>query len=184
MSNYNICDNSVSAWKSIYAESYKIILVGDGGVGKSTYIRRHLTGDFERKYLPTVGVYIRDLHLNTSIGEFTFNMWDCAGQEKFSSMRQGYYGGASAAIIMYDVENSLSFDHVCNWYNEIKSVCGNIPIILCRNKVDELQFDINDNRITLPHYDISVKSEYNCNEPLVHLLKLLTKNDAITIESL
>ena len=71
--------------------TFKLVLVGDGGVGKTTFVKRHLTGEFEKKYVATLGVEVHPLPFNTSRGEIYFNVWDTAGQEKFGGLRDGYY---------------------------------------------------------------------------------------------
>ncbi|OXB70746.1 UNVERIFIED_CONTAM: hypothetical protein H355_003781 [Colinus virginianus] len=70
---------------------FKLILVGDGGVGKTTLVKRHLTGEFEKKYIPTLGVEVHPLKFQTNFGQIIFNVWDTAGQEKFGGLRDGYY---------------------------------------------------------------------------------------------
>ena len=72
-------------------KTFKLILVGDGGVGKTTYVKRHLTGDFEKKYVATLGVEVHPLKFRTTHGTITFNIWDTAGQEKFGGLGAGYY---------------------------------------------------------------------------------------------
>lgn len=69
---------------------FKLVLVGDGGVGKTTLVRRHLTGEFEKKYIPTLGVEVNPLAFQTNFGRLKFNVWDTAGQEKFGGLRDGY----------------------------------------------------------------------------------------------
>mmetsp|Transcript_22294 Transcript_22294/g.62613 ORF Transcript_22294/g.62613 Transcript_22294/m.62613 type:complete len:88 (-) Transcript_22294:594-857(-) len=81
--------------------TFKIILVGDGGVGKSTFVKRHSTGEFEKKYKATLGVEVTPLRFNTNMGPITFNCWDCAGQEKFGGLRDGYYIMAQGAIVFF-----------------------------------------------------------------------------------
>ena len=81
----------------------KLVLVGDGGVGKTTFVKRHLTGEFEKKYIPTLGVEVHPMSFHTSKGEYTFDVWDTAGQEKFGGLRDGYYVGGKCGIIMFDV---------------------------------------------------------------------------------
>merc|ERR1712205_37892 len=83
--------------------TFKLILVGDGGTGKTTFVKRHLTGEFEKKYLPTVGVAVHPLDFNTNCGPIRFDCWDTAGQEKFGGLRDGYYIHGQCAIIMFDV---------------------------------------------------------------------------------
>jgi hypothetical protein len=67
------------------------VLVGDGGVGKTTFVKRHLTGEFEKKYVATLGVEVHPLVFHTNRGPIRFNVWDTAGQEKFGGLRDGYY---------------------------------------------------------------------------------------------
>jgi GTPase SAR1 family protein len=60
---------------------FKLILVGDGGVGKTTFVKRHLTGEFEKKYVATLGVEVHPLQFHTNRGPIKFNVWDTAGHE-------------------------------------------------------------------------------------------------------
>ena len=71
--------------------TFKLVLVGDGGVGKTTFVKRHLTGEFEKKYVATLGVEVHPLVFHTNRGAIRFNVWDTAGQEKFGGLRDGYY---------------------------------------------------------------------------------------------
>ena len=68
---------------------FKMILVGDGGVGKTTFVKRHLTGEFEKKYVATLGVEVRPLDFHTNLGKIRFNVWDTAGQERFHVITRG-----------------------------------------------------------------------------------------------
>ena len=71
--------------------TFKLILVGEGGVGKTTFVKRHLTGEFEKKYVATLGVEVHPLRFSTNFGPIQYNVWDTAGQEKFGGLRAGYY---------------------------------------------------------------------------------------------
>lgn len=71
--------------------TFKCVLVGDGGTGKTTFVKRHLTGEFEKKYVATLGVEVHPLVFHTTRGVIRFNVWDTAGQEKFGGLRDGYY---------------------------------------------------------------------------------------------
>ncbi len=109
---------------------FKLILVGDGGTGKTTFIKRHLTGEFEKRYIPTIGVEIHPLVFHTNRGKICFQCWDTAGQVKFGGLRDGYYTRSNCAIIMFDVSNRNTYTNVPNWYREIARVCDHIPIAL------------------------------------------------------
>lgn len=69
---------------------FKLVLVGDGGVGKTTFVKRHLTGEFEKKYIATLGVEVHPMVFHTNHGAIKFNVWDTAGQEKLGGLRDGY----------------------------------------------------------------------------------------------
>merc|ERR550514_1244075 len=115
---------------------FKLVLVGDGGTGKTTLVKRHLTGEFEKKYIPTLGVEVHPLKFSTNCGEMLFNVWDTAGQEKFGGLRDGYYIQGQCAIIMFDVTSRITYKNVPNWHRDIVRVCGHIPMVLVGNKVD------------------------------------------------
>ena len=69
---------------------WKLVLVGDGGVGKTTFVKRHKTGEFEKKYVPTLGAEVNPIDFVTRKGRILFNVWDTAGQEKYAGLRDGY----------------------------------------------------------------------------------------------
>merc|ERR1719329_1670877 len=115
---------------------FKLVLVGDGGVGKTTFVKRHLTGEFEKKYIATLGVEVHPMQFFTSKGQICFNVWDTAGQEKLGGLRDGYYIGGHSGIIMFDVCSRITYQNVPKWYKYLVRVCENIPIVLVGNKVD------------------------------------------------
>ncbi|MDO9333807.1 MAG: GTP-binding protein, partial [Dehalococcoidales bacterium] len=98
------------------APRFKLILVGDGGVGKTTFVKRHRTGEFEKRYVATMGVEVNPLPFSTSLGPIVYNCWDTAGQEKFGGLRDGYYIGGNAAIIMFDVTARVTYKSVPHWH--------------------------------------------------------------------
>ena len=72
--------------KTEHVAAFKVIVVGDGGVGKTTFINRHRTGEFTSKYIATMGVEVSPLTFYTTEGTIKLNMWDCAGQQEFKSI--------------------------------------------------------------------------------------------------
>ena len=89
--------------------TFKLVLVGDGGTGKTTFIKRHLTGEFEKKYVATLGVEVHPLVFHTNRGAIRFNVSDTAGQEKIGGLRDGYYFQGQCAIIMFDVTSCVTY---------------------------------------------------------------------------
>jgi len=158
---------------------FKLVLVGDGGVGKTTFVKRHLTGEFEKKYNATVGVEVHPLQFQTNRGLIVYNVWDTAGQEKFGGLRDGYYIGGQCAIIMFDVTSRITYKNVPNWHKDLIRVCENIPIVLCGNKVDVKDRKVKAKAITfhrknnMQYYDISARSNYNFEKPFLWLARKL-----------
>eukprot|EP01001_Neometanema_parovale_P008639 NODE_4906_length_1002_cov_730.147895_g4699_i0.p1 GENE.NODE_4906_length_1002_cov_730.147895_g4699_i0~~NODE_4906_length_1002_cov_730.147895_g4699_i0.p1 ORF type:complete len:217 (-),score=77.10 NODE_4906_length_1002_cov_730.147895_g4699_i0:295-945(-) len=166
--------------------TFKLILVGDGGTGKTTFVKRHITGEFEKKYIATIGVEVHPLTFQTNRGLICFNVWDTAGQEKFGGLRDGYYIQGNCAIIMFDVTSRQTYKNVPNWHRDIVRVCENIPIVLVGNKVDVMERAVKAKQITfhrkknLQYYDISAKSNYNFEKPFLWLAKKLANDNNLT----
>lgn len=162
--------------------TFKLILVGDGGTGKTTFVKRHLTGEFEKRYIATVGVDVHPLTFQTNCGMICFNCWDTAGQEKFGGLRDGYYIQGNCAIIMFDVTSRNTYRSVPNWYRDIVRVCDVIPMVLVGNKVDAPDRQVKAKMITfhrkktLQYYDISAKTNYNFEKPFLWLSKRLAND--------
>ena len=160
---------------------FKLILVGDGGVGKTTLVKRHISGEFEKKYVATLGVDVRPLTFYTTHGQIIFDVWDTAGQEKFGGLRNGYYIGGKCAMIMFDVTARVTYKNVPNWYRDIERICGGIPIALVGNKVDSKDRTVKARHITfhrqknMQYFDISAKSNYNYEKPFLWLAQKLAK---------
>jgi len=156
---------------------YRILIVGDGGVGKTSYIDKCVSDEFNAKYQCTFGVVFRKKYIEADGEMCDVTFIDCAGQEKYSFPTAVHKNTrVDGAIIMFDVASFLSFGSVLEWRNRINNVYGNIPIVLCGNKVDSprryvTQSSINFHRKAgIKYYDISVKSGYNCTFPLIDMI--------------
>jgi GTP-binding nuclear protein Ran len=168
------------------APDFKLILVGDGGVGKTTFVKRHMTGEFEKKYVATLGVEVHPLLFHTNRGPIVFNVWDTAGQEKLGGLRDGYYIQGQCAIIMFDVTSRITYKNVPNWHRDLTRVCENIPIVLVGNKVEIKDRKVKAKQITfhrkknLQYYDVSAKSNYNFEKPFLWLARKLAGDNNLT----
>ncbi|GKT55509.1 GTP-binding nuclear protein gsp1 ran [Colletotrichum tofieldiae] len=156
----------------------------------TTFVKRHLTGEFEKKYMATLGVEVHPLGFTTNFGQIQFDVWDTAGQEKFGGLRDGYYINGQCGIIMFDVTSRITYKNVPNWHRDLVRVCENIPIVLCGNKVDVKERKVKAKTITfhrkknLQYYDISAKSNYNFEKPFLWLARKLVGNPALVDEKL
>jgi len=166
--------------------SYKLILVGDGGVGKTTFVRRHIHGEFNIKYRPTVGCSIHGLDFTTNKGKVMFWCWDTAGQEKFGGLRDGYYIGADCGIIMFDLSQRNSYQSVPIWYRDVSRIIDRIPIAVVGNKNDIRDPFLGDDRLLLfrrkygmQYIEISARKSFNYERPFLYLFRRLQDDPSI-----
>ncbi|HEY0089798.1 MAG TPA: Rab family GTPase [Candidatus Lokiarchaeia archaeon] len=126
---------------------FKIAVVGDGAVGKTSLIEKYTKGVFNTQYIMTLGAQFTKHTATINNVPIELVFWDIAGQESFASLRPGFYKGCRAVIIVFSHEQNEqgneSFKNVSKWLVEIKKHCGLLPVILFGNKIDLLS-DINN----------------------------------------
>lgn len=154
------------------AKRYKVILVGDSNVGKSTYVNYLLTNKFTEEYSQTFGADVYPYVFNSNYGPIIFEFWDCAGKYENRGIDSGYYISANGAIIMY---NDESAPYCSEFEEKVRSVCDDIPTILCKNSSNI------DTDSTLPNCSIDIKNKVNIYKPIVLLAKKLTGYDDLEI---
>jgi small GTP-binding protein len=124
---------------------FKITVIGDGKVGKTSLIKNYTQGTFETDYIETIGAQFSKYDKDIKGDNIRLLFWDIAGQRDLDFLRPSFYRDSDAAIIVYSLEeNELgknSFKHTQNWYKDIKRFCGDIPIVIFANKVDLLDKD-------------------------------------------
>ena len=124
----------------IFRELYKVVLLGDAAVGKTTIRKKFAEGMTSKRYIMTIGVEVstKDVALiyNGKPRKVTLVIWDLGGQLYFTRMRSSFYQGTSGAILMYDVSNRKTFENLTSWINEIKSFISDAPLVLVGNKID------------------------------------------------
>lgn len=150
---------------------FKVLVVGDAGVGKTKFTNSIHNHEFTRTYNPTIGVDISCFSLRTSREDVTFNLWECAG--KYNDLSSGYYTNARAAIILFDVSSDSSYKSIPFLYDSILQVCPYIPIILCGNKTDLDNRVVIDVQTHLPYFEISSMSNTNTKLPFQYLANQL-----------
>ena len=129
--------HQISDTRTVY--QFKIILIGDSAVGKTSLVNRFMGLDYEENISCTISAdfKLKSLSLDSSTG-VDLTVWDTSGQEKYRSMTRLYFKDAHGVILVYDVNNENSFSGLNIWLNEIKTNCNNVnvSIVLVGNKID------------------------------------------------
>lgn len=177
----------------------KIVICGDGMVGKTAIRQRYMGYAFKPSYLMTVGA---DFAIkNQPIGDtaLKYQIWDLAGQQRFSAIRAMFYKGSLGALLLYDVTRLDTFENVPVWVGEIKKNVGHVvPLVLVANKVDlrdqadisvstetgiqlaqELTETYMEGRMEVPYLETSAKTGQNIEESFVNLGLNIIKMDEI-----
>merc|ERR1719249_6525 len=100
--------------------SYKLVLLGDAAVGKSSVVGRFVKNEFLDFQQPTIGAAFLTQTVNLATHKVKFEIWDTAGQERYRSLAPMYYRGAGAALVVYDITNPESFAGAKSWVKELQ----------------------------------------------------------------
>ena len=118
---------------------YKIVMLGDGAVGKTALTIKFTEGYFESDYKRTIGsdFAVKRLDLPERDASVTMQIWDLAGQPRFETVRQSFYRGARGGLLVYDVTRRRTFINIDPWKEEAyKALDAKIPLVVVANKVD------------------------------------------------
>eukprot|EP00455_Lapot_gusevi_P044519 TRINITY_DN5569_c0_g4_i1.p1 TRINITY_DN5569_c0_g4~~TRINITY_DN5569_c0_g4_i1.p1 ORF type:complete len:211 (+),score=63.54 TRINITY_DN5569_c0_g4_i1:90-722(+) len=116
--------------KRDYDYMFKLVLIGDSGVGKSCLLLRFVDDKFEHSRMGTIGVDFRFRTVTIADSTIKLQIWDTAGQERFRTIRSAYYRGADGIILVYDVTSRASFDHIDTWLQEVSRFIDDSPFKL------------------------------------------------------
>ncbi len=120
-----------------YDISFKIIVIGDSGVGKSCLTTQAVRNNFEEFYQATVGFEFLTFNLRINNNVVKLQIWDTCGQEVYKSLISNFYRNSSLALILYAINNKESFQHAENWLNDLKNQSNpNVRVFLVGNKCD------------------------------------------------
>jgi GTP-binding nuclear protein Ran len=161
--------------------SFNIVIIGDSGVGKTTFLKRHTKGTFQKEHEPTKGVATTRLTFHTSHGKIVLDVHDCGGSLSSEETRVSYYDDVDAAIIMFDITKPLSHGSVEKWWMEFGKSFNKCPVVICGNKCDlAYEQTIVDKRPFIP---ISARSNRNFEKPFVQILQKLVSPDIVFVDA-
>ncbi|XP_034327000.2 ras-related protein Rab-32B-like isoform X1 [Crassostrea angulata] len=164
---------------------YKILVIGEFGVGKTSIIRRYTEGSFSPNYKLTIGVDFALKLVNWSDNtKINLQLWDIAGHERFGHMTRVYYKYAIAAIIVFDLSRPATFDSVSKWLGDVNSKVmlaneQSVPVLLLANKCDLTDVHIDTNRLNrfceensiIGWFPTSAKNNENIDEAMKFLIE-------------
>jgi len=116
----------------------KLCVLGDGAVGKTSLIIRHVDKRFVTEYKPTIGfdIALKTMKIQEEGISAELLIWDIAGQAIFEKIREEYLQGTNAAMIIFDLTRQETYDHVKDWLRELNTYAGKVPFVLVGNKAD------------------------------------------------
>jgi Ras-related protein Rab-1A len=155
---------------------FKLLLIGDSGVGKSCLLLRFADDTYTESYISTIGVdfKIRTIDLNGKT--IKLQIWDTAGQERFRTITSSYYRGAHGIIVVYDITDQVSFNNVKQWLQEIdRYACENVNKLLVGNKCDLTNKRVVDqatakeyaDSLGIPFLETSAKNSTNVEQAFI-----------------
>jgi small GTP-binding protein len=119
------------------SNSYKIVVVGASGVGKTAIVNQLVNKTFKEEGQPTIGVEFKSFAIQAEGENVKLQIWDTAGQERFRSVSKAYFRNAVGAVLVFDLTQKPSFDELNTWINDLNALCApNAYIILVGNKSD------------------------------------------------
>lgn len=157
----------------------KVVVVGNGAVGKSSMIQRYCKGIFTQEYKKTIGVDFLERQIEVNCEDVRLMLWDTAGQEEFDAITKAYYRGAQACVLVFSTVDRDSFKAVESWKKKVENECGQIIMVLVQNKIDLIDQAVISKeeaeelakRLRIRFYRASVKDDLNVSEVFRYLVE-------------
>ncbi|KAL0832682.1 hypothetical protein ABMA28_000868 [Loxostege sticticalis] len=164
-----------------FSATYKLLVLGDSNVGKTCIVHRYCDERYYDIYISTIGIDFKQKIINLDGVPIKLQIWDTAGQERFRTLTTAYYRGAMGIILMYDITNLESFNHLSYWLRNIQEYASpDVIKVLVGNKCDvhenhravpkERGQKIADD-FDMPFFEVSCKSNINIEEAFLTLAR-------------
>jgi Ras-related protein Rab-7A len=160
-----------------YDYLFKLLLIGDSGVGKSCLLLRFADHTYTESYISTIGVDFKIRTIELDGKTIKLQIWDTAGQERFQSLGVAFYRGADSCVLVYDITDQKSFDNLQVWMEEFLAQAsprnpGNFPFVVLGNKVDLDNRAVSTKRAQswcqtkndIPYFEVSAKEAINVEQ--------------------
>ena len=168
-----------------YDHLFKLLIIGESGVGKTCLLLRFTDDSFTANHLTTIGIDFKIKIINLENKLIKLQIWDTAGQERFRTITKTYYKGAHGIILTYDVTDETSFKNIKNWIKQIEQNAQNtVCKVLVGNKCDKPDRKVSEEQgkalaqeYGMPFFETSAKSNQNVTETFTFLTReILEKN--------
>ncbi|CAH0388857.1 unnamed protein product [Bemisia tabaci] len=167
-----------------YDHLFKLLIIGDSGVGKSSLLVRFSDNRFSGNYITTIGVDFKIRTVDIDGEKVKLQIWDTAGQERFRTITSTYYRDTHGVIVVYDVTNGESFANVKRWLHEIDQNCEVVNKILVGNKNDAPESKVvltEDaqrfaNQMGIQLFETSAKDNINVEEMFMAITRLVLRS--------
>ena len=168
--------------------TFKILTIGESGVGKTSILRRFVDNKFLKTHLATIGIDFKTKNLNINGQEIKLKIWDTAGQERFRNITTQYYKSADGIILVYDVTDEASFEKIRDWMEQILSNTqkDEIGLVLLGNKCDMEPRNITEEQgnkmageLGINYFETSALSGQGINDAFEQLTKDIMKKKGV-----
>ena len=163
---------------------YKLLLIGESNVGKTSIILRYTENEFKTSGISTCGVDVKCKYVSLDKTKIRLDIWDTAGQERFRGLAKNYFRGGNGFILVYDITDKKSFDKLKGWINDAKEkIVGSYKMIIVGNKKDcknqrKVDYEILEEfgkKNNVKYMEVSAKTGEEIDKIFIYIIEELLK---------